>query len=113
MILDSGEKVHIIERRYFTSDLRRHFIGQILKCTGNALRAKGRVWVFDDVQGKFVCKSEVRERVITLGERLTINVIPQETNLNDVTYEISTGNELVVTDGKKFSLEITEFTAMR
>jgi len=113
MILETGEKVHIIERRYFPNDLRRHFVGQIVECTETVMRVKGRAWVFDESKGEFACKREVRERIIALGERLTINVIPQETSLEDVSYQLSPQNELVVTDGKKFSLEISEFSAIR
>ena len=39
--------------------------------------------------------------------------IPKETNLDEVKYEVLPKKGLVVTDGKKFGLEITEFTAMR
>jgi len=113
MILDAGEKVHIVERRLFMEDLRRHFVGQIIKCTENTVRLKGYAWVFDGVKGEFVCKPELRERVICLSERLTINVIPAEVNLYEIKYEVVPKKGLVVTDGKKFSLEITEFTAMR
>jgi len=113
MILDAGEKVHIVERRLFEEDLRRHFIGQIIKCTENTIRLKGHAWVFDGVKEEFVCKPELRERVVCLGEKLTINVIPEDVNLDEVKYEVMPKKGLVVTDGKKFSLEITEFTAMR
>jgi len=68
MILEQGEKVHIIERRYFADDPRRHLIGKVAGCTEQSVRVKG---------------------VDT----------PQR--------------GLVVTDGATFSLEITEFSAMR
>jgi len=46
MILEQGEKVHIIERRYFADDIRRHVAGEVLKCTEHAIRLKG----YDDSQ---------------------------------------------------------------
>ena len=113
MILESGEKVHAIERRYFMEDLRRHFVGEVIKCTDNALRLKGRVWVFDAMKGEFICKPGEGERVVCFGDRLTINVIPKEVNLDEIKYTALPKRGLVVTDGKKFTLDVTEFTAMR
>ena len=113
MIVDTGEKVHIIERRYFPEDLRRHLIGVVTRCTENVIRVKGRVWVFDGAKGQFVRKPEERDRVVPLCNRLNINVIPPEVILDEIAYVITPQNGLVVTDGKKFSLDVTEFTATR
>jgi hypothetical protein len=113
MILEPGEKVHIIERRHFTDDIRRHVAGQVLRCTDQALRLKGYVWVFDIANGRFIRKAEKRERVICLADRLTINVLPPEADLDAAKYVADPQKGLVFTDEKTFSLEITEFTAMR
>jgi hypothetical protein len=113
MILEPGEKVHIVERRYFTDDVRRHLIGEVLKCTTQSVRIKGYVWVFDNVNGRFVRKPEKRERIVYLGNRLTINVIPPEVDLEAVKYVADPQKGLQVTDGKEFFLEVTEFTVMR
>jgi len=113
MIIDIGEKVHIIERRYFPEDLRGHFIGEVTRCTENIIRVKGYTWVFDSVKAQFIKKPDEIERIIRLGERITVNVIPPEVNLSELNYVIIHPKGLVVTDGKKFSLDITEFTAMR
>lgn len=112
MILDVGEKVHIIERRYFADDLRRHLVGEIVQSSDNAIRVKGYVWIFDVMKG-FVRKPEIRERVLYPTDRSTINIIPKEVNLSELKYVISPGEGLIVTDGKKFSLNINEFGSMR
>ena len=109
-ILQVGEKVHIIERRYFESDLRRHIVGEIMKIHATALRIKGYVWVFDGNIGEFVRRSELRERVVVLGDRLTINVIPGEVELSEVTYVHDKDKGLFVTDEKDFRLEVNEFS---
>jgi hypothetical protein len=114
MILEPGEKVHVVERRHFFDDVRRHFIGQVLKCTAHAVRLKGYAWVFDDMSGQFVRKPEMRERVIWLGgDRLIINVVPPEVNIGEVRYVTDPQEGLLVTDGKNLFLEISELTAMR
>jgi hypothetical protein len=113
MVLERGERLHIIERRYFSDDLRRHFVGEILDCTEWVVRLKGYVWVFDATIGQFVRKPERRERIISLLDRLTINVIPLQVDLDAVKYVNDPHRGLIVTDEKSFFLEITEFTALR
>jgi hypothetical protein len=113
MILEQGEKVHIVERRYFTDDLRRHLVGEVTKCAEQTIRLKGYVWVFDIANGRFVRKPEKRERVVCLSDRLTINVIPPEADLDAMKYVTDPERGLVATDGRSFTLEITEFTVMR
>ena len=113
MVLEQGERLHIIERRYFSDDLRRHFVGEILDCTEWVVCLKGYAWVFDAMTGQFVRKPERRERIFSLFDRLTINVIPPQVDLDAVKYVIDPHRGLVVTDGKLFFLEITEFTALR
>lgn len=112
MIFQPGEKIHIIERRYFVEDLRRHFAGEITECTDTVLRIQGYAWVFDVGSSEFVRKPEKRERVIHLGERLTINVMPPDVDVDELKYE-NLPEGRVVTDGKNFSLEISEFSATR
>jgi hypothetical protein len=112
MIFETGEKVHIIERRQFAEDLRRHIVGEIIMCTEHAIRLKGYVWVFDQMKG-FVRKPDKRERVIYLSDRSNINIIPAEVNLDEIKYVNVPKKGLFVTDGKKFSLEISEFGATR
>ena len=113
MILDVGEKLHIVERRLFNEDLRRHFVGEVVNCIGDMVRAKGNVWIFDNINKDFIKKPEIRERIIKLGDRNTVNVIPKDVDLNEVIYQRTTNGGLVVTDGKKFSLDVLEFSAQR
>jgi hypothetical protein len=113
MILKPGEKVHIVERRYFSDDVRRHLVGEVLTCTEQAIRVKAYVWIFDIMKGQFVRKSEQRERIIYLGDRMTINVIPPEVALDEMKYISDPQKGLLATDGRSFFLEITEFTPLR
>lgn len=112
-ILKAGEKVHIIERRYFENDPRRHFVGEIIKSTRNVIRTKGYVWILNTSRNEFSRKPELRERVIVIGERLIVNVIPKEVNLEDINYVDKESGGLVVTDEKTFELDINEFSATR
>ena len=113
MILEPGEKLHIVERRFFSDDVQRHVIGEVLRCTEQVIRLQGYIWVFDLSDGRFVRKPEKRERIIHLHGRLTINVIPRDVDPSMVKYVVDPQRGLQVTDGKDFSLDIAEFSVKR
>ena len=113
MILENGEKVHIIERRRFLEDVRRHFVGEVTQSSELAFRARGYTWVFDTSVGQYVRRTEMRERVIPIGDRLIINVIPPDSKLEDVQYVFHQERGLLATDNEHFFLEINEFSIMR
>jgi hypothetical protein len=88
-------------------------VGEVIKCTEQAVRLEAYVWVFDIANGRFVRKPDKRERIVCLGDRLTINVLPPEVDLERVEYATDPQRGLVATDGRSFTLEVTEFTVMR
>jgi hypothetical protein len=75
-VIDVGEKLHIVEKRYFADDVRRHFVGEVKAYNNNILRLLGYVWVYNAQQAKFTRRKEIRERLLILGDRLIINVLP-------------------------------------
>jgi len=109
MVLNVGDKVHVVERRYFEEDIRRHFVGEVIAYSDHALRVKGHVWVLDKLTREFVRRPEERERVIFPGDRLIVNIIPNDTNLDEIKYVSLPQKGIVVTDGKKYTLDLSEF----
>ena len=113
MLLDIGDKVHVIERRQFDSDVRRHFFGVVERVDVSAMRISGYVFVYDPGTSSYVRGNTLRTRVITLGSSgFVINVAPTETVLEDVRY-VEKHGRLTVTDGGSFNLDINEFGRMR
>ncbi|MFH1904534.1 MAG: hypothetical protein ABIK53_03285 [bacterium] len=110
MILEKGEKVHIVERRYFQDDVRRHFCGEVIDLAEHLLRVAGSVWAWDARINQFTKRESKRERVFCLGDRLTINILPREADLENVLYIYDKKKGHIATDGKSFSLNITEFS---
>jgi len=113
MLLKPGEKIHVITRRYFDGDLRRHFVGQVVAATESAARVQGYAFVFYPGPNEYVRRPDLRERIIALGDTGNIiNVIPESVNLEELVYRPSEQNRLVVTDRKSFSLDINEFSGI-
>jgi hypothetical protein len=109
MVVAVGEYVHVVERRRFDSDLRRHFVGQVDQVDGSAMRVIGYTFVYDSGVTRYVRSSGPRTRVIALNSGgLVINVAPPDTRIDDVRYEDRDGR-LTVTDGGAFNLDVNEF----
>jgi len=114
MLLKKGEKVHVIARRTFEGDLRRHFVGQVQAATDTIAKIEGYVFVFDTSSNEYIRKPSLRVRIIALVDSNNIvNIIPQSVNIEELSYQTSVDNRTVVTDGKSFSLDINEFSSMR
>lgn len=113
MVVEIGEKIHIMTRRRFEQDMRRHFVGSVLTSDGSIVRMEGYTFVFDPHKDNYDKRPEKRIRIIDLsGSGHIVNIIPKETVLEKVIYNIS-DRRLVVTDEKTFSLDINEFGPMR
>ena len=113
-MVQPGEKLHIITRRNFESDLRRHFAGEILEVTDGVTRLRGYTFVFDTLTNQFVKRPQPRTRLFALGNGdYIVNVLPGGVSLDALVYVTDKTRDLVITDNKDFSLEIHEFGAHR
>jgi hypothetical protein len=108
MILERGEKVFIVTRRRFESDLRRHFVGIVEDCDNECIKASGYVFVMDG-KNQFVRRPERRIRIFSLVDGIhIINIISHNTHLEKVKY-VFKESRLTITDGKNLSLDVDEF----
>lgn len=112
MIFEQGEKIHLIIRRKFEGDLRRHFVGEIKACSESLIRVEGYVFVFDHTAGEYIRRPERRARIISLVDSGNIvNVIPEAAKLEKVVYKMGKEGRLIITDGETFTLDVNEFGA--
>lgn len=109
-IISKGQKVHIITRRLFDGDIRRHFAGVIEEVSEPLVRAVGYVFVFDETKNTFVRRDEVRTRVFSLAEAgFIINILPDYVDITNLQYRKNLNGQKVLTDGRTFSLDVSEF----
>lgn len=108
-----SDKLHIITRRRFEGDLRRHFVGEVIGASGDLHSVKGYAFVFVAGSNEYKKLAEVRTRLFSLGQDgLVVNKIPSTVSLAALGYRVI-DRRLVVTDGKDFSLDINEFGEAR
>lgn len=112
MILQKGEKVHMIHRRHYEKDHHRHFVGVVEAYEGGVARVTGNVYTVDPVKFTFVRRPEKRTRLVSvISGDLLINILPPTVNLDKITYK-QERKAVRVTDGSDWHLDLSEFTWM-
>ena len=110
-VLRVGEKVHVVTRRSFPEDVRRHFVGEVLACFGDAVKLEGFAFVLQPATNRYERRADKRVRVLSLSDAANIvNVLPDSVQLDRMRYEVSSGR-LMMVDGAGFELELSEFGA--
>jgi len=114
MLLEINEIVHVVVRRIFENDLRRHFIGEIKAANDSIARIEGFFMIFDKGKNTFIKKPNIRVTIMDLSSSgYWVNIIPKDVKLADLKYVYDSNNKLILTDGKSFELDINEFGALR
>lgn len=109
MILKPGEKLHLIHRRRYETDQRRHFAGEVQDYENGLARVRGYAFVTDDLnKHDFVRRNDPRTKIAALSSGdLIINVLPDDVNIHEIRYELQ-NRQLVVTDGN-WKMDVKEF----
>ena len=104
-----GDKVHVVTRRLFEADVRRHFVGEVAAVSGEVVELRGYAFVFQPGMNEFRRLPELRTRLLSLGDAgHIVNKIPRGLDVAPLRYQLIE-RRLVVTDGDSFSLPINEF----
>jgi hypothetical protein len=110
-VLNMGDKVHIITRRLFPDDIRRHFAGEVLEASGDQVRVEGYVFVYNQATNEYERRPDKRIRIFSLsGAGVIVIVLPKTVDLDALHY-VFVNQRLKCTDGKEFSMDINEFGA--
>lgn len=110
MLLEPEQRVHLIERRQFPEDARRHFAGVVEACSRGGFRVRGHLFVYDGARGQFVRKRGTRTRIVFFDNLVIVNLLPDSVDPDALRYEHDSEDALVVTDGSDWSIDINEFS---
>lgn len=97
----------------FFDDVSRYPVGRVKAYDENCIRIVGYVWVYSTREGGLLRRREKREWVLVLGDKLVINILPPTVSPESTVYATDTSRKMFVTDGKKFSLGISEFVELK
>jgi hypothetical protein len=110
MIIEKGNKIHIVYRALYENSTRRHFVGEINAVDGTCCRIEGYEFVYDSKTTMYVRKPEKRITIIDVAESgYIVNMIRPDINIDEITYRYKSEMGLVATDNKSFTLNINEF----
>jgi hypothetical protein len=112
MILQKGEKVHIIHRRLYDKDNHRHFIGVVDAYEQGVARVTGHVYTVDLSKFTFMKRVEIRTRLVSIvSGDILVNIIPPSVDLEKVVYT-QERKAVRVTDGSNWYLDLSEHSWM-
>ena len=108
MILEKGDKIHVIHRRHFDKDPHRHFIGVVDAYENGLARVTGHIYTVDPIKFSFFRRTEQRTRIVPLhsGE-VIVNILPTSVDLAKIVYK-QEKKSVRVTDGSEWQMEISE-----
>ena len=114
MIIKPGEKIHVVVRRAFAQDIRRHFIGEVMDSTESLIRTEGYAYLYDTNTNLFVKKNYSHVRIFSMVTGVNIIcVLPRTANLKKITYRFTEKNRMVLTDGESLTMDVNEFGVNR
>jgi len=109
MMLQKGEKIHVIHRRHFEKDPHRHFVGVVDAYENGLARVTGHIFTVDLTKFVFFRRQERRTRIISLNSgEVLVNILPASVNLEKVVYK-QEKKSVRVTDGSEWFMDISEF----
>ena len=112
-LVETGDKLHIMARRLFEEDIRRHFVGEVIAASDMSVEIRGYTFIFQSGVNEYRRLPEERTRIFTLGDAgYVVNKLPRHVDVSAIVYQNVRGC-LVITDGGEFSLPINEFGAAR
>lgn len=108
MLLKRGDKVHVLIRRRFEKDIRRHMIGLVEDTSENSILVEGRKAIYNGATANYSILEDTTLQVVPIIDSgIILTVMPEEVELGDLYYETSPGST-VLTDGKNYRLRINE-----
>jgi hypothetical protein len=111
--IEVGDKVHIITRRLFDGDMRRNFVGEVTRVSGELHEVVGYAFVFQTGVNAYKKRPDRRTRLFRLGDAgLIVVKMPREVAVEAIEYRL-VEKRLVVTEGERVVLDIDEFGSSR
>jgi hypothetical protein len=110
MVIEVGEKLHIMYRTLYANSIRRHFVGEVIAVKDSICKLQGFVFIYDERSTEFQRKNNQRTTIMDVAESGFItNVIDSDVVISEIRYSYLHNVGLIATDDKNFVLNINEF----
>src|SRR5947209_2126631 len=109
MILQKGEKIHVIHRRHLEKEPHRHFMGVVEAYENGIARVTGHIFTVDSVKYVFFRRPELRTRSVSiLSGDVLVNIVPHSVDLEKVVYK-QEKKSVRVTDNNGWHMDISDY----
>lgn len=108
-IIDTGDKLLIVHRRLYPSDMPRYFAGVVEAFDSGLALVSGYTWEKEQFAGQFRKKEDLRKKIVPIASGTVLAyLLPRETDVGKLVVE-SLGRDTVwLTDHGKFRMDLTE-----
>ena len=108
MLLEPGTPLLVCHRRLFADDQPRFFVGRVDACEDGIAKVVGVTWTRDVTHG-FQRKADLRTKLISLHTgTVIVYALPAEVEFEALRLEQPSGHEIVLSDGAKFRMDLSE-----
>lgn len=109
MIMATGDHLLISHRRLFEKDQPRFFTGTVEHYENGVARVFGYSWIRDQLAGKLYKAPDQRTKIISIASgTYLVYLLPGTLNAAGLTIRQESNGDVLVTDGKDFTMDITE-----
>ena len=99
----------VAHRRLFPGDSLRYFIGLVDGRDGGVIKVCGKTWTRDSITGKYLCKKELRTKILSLTSgSLIIYQLSQNFKVDKAEIRIQKDGATVLTDGSRVEMDLSE-----
>jgi len=109
MIVQKSDILLITQRRLFAEDVPRFFIGSVDHYEDGLVLISGYSWVRDRISGQMTRNDDIRTKVVSLlSGNFIVYQLPPEININALQLDVGQHQQLLISDGQGFSMDITD-----
>lgn len=115
MVLKTGDKVLVVQRRLFEQDEPRYFVGVVDAYDAGVAAVTGRTWVRDPFSAVMEPKNDERTKIISFAAGTVLTyLLPASTVLSGIRFDQDPSSLAVtLTDDRSLSMDLTEHLAPR
>jgi hypothetical protein len=110
MLLQEGDKILVAHRRPYEMDAARFFVARVDAYEAGVVKATGHSYVRDAMGRQVIEKAERRTKILSLSSgTLIVYQLPADVATDAMKFLAADGR-LSLTDGKGFTMNLTEAT---
>jgi hypothetical protein len=112
-ILENGDKVLIVHRRLYPSDMPRFFAGTVETFADGLALVAGYTWEREQFAGKFRRKDDMRKKIVPIASGTVLAyLLPRQTEVDRLVIETLGRDTVWLTDRGAFRMDLTERSSL-